>query len=618
MKRELGLIEVFCISSGAMISSGLFILPGVAYGQAGPSVLIAYILASILAVPTILAKAELSTAMPKTGGIFFFTDRSMGPMMGVLGGMTAWFSLALKSAFALFGLGIFATILEPSLGTLEVKLIAIAFCLLFMTLNICGTKLSAKFQVGMVISLITLLALYVAAGLFFLTPGNYTPFFSEGISPILKTTGLVFVSFAGSTKVAAVAGEVRKPGRNIPLGMFLSWFIVSLLYIAVIAVTIGLVKPSILSGNETPISEGGGIILGGVGIFVMSIAGILAFVSTGNAGIMAASRDPMAMGKDHLLPRIFNKRSRWGTPWFSIIITTAFMITMIAVTDVKQLAGYASTLKLLLFILACLALIFMRESNLKHYRPKYRAPLYPWAQIIGISAYALIIIMLGMEKLLVGAAFIGVGILWYFIYAHGTIKREYALLHVAEKVMGEEKTEYLLDEELREILISRDRIKRTRLIETIDNSMVIDMKGLPPPDKLARKLAYSFSERHDFSEKELINEVTKEDRKAHMMMMEDSVILSYQVKGRDIYDMALIRIKKGAIFSKDSPPVHATFVILFSKDERNFYLNSLMWLMDSCQGEDFKREWRSARKVKELKKVLTSRISDHSRKKENG
>ncbi|MFO8050368.1 MAG: amino acid permease [Thermoplasmatota archaeon] len=606
MKRELGLIEVFCISSGAMISSGLFILPGVAFGVAGPSVLVAYLIASILAVPTLLAKAELSTAMPKTGGIFFFTDRSMGPLMGVLGGFTAWFSLALKSAFALFGLGIFATLLEPSIGTLDVKLIAIGFCILFMILNIGGAKLSARFQVGMVMSLIALLGLYILSGLFFIKAGNFTPFASEGISPILKTTGLVFVSFAGSTKIAAVAGEVKKPGRNIPLGMFLSWGVVSVLYLATIGITIGLLSSEVLSGNETPISEGGGLILGSVGIFVMSIAGIMAFVSTGNAGIMAASRDPMAMGEGELLPSAFNKRSRWGTPWFSIMITTVFMIVMIAVTDVKQLAAYASTLKLLLFILACLALIFMRESNLKHYRPKYKAPLYPWAQIFGISCYIIIIVMLGWEKFLVASGFIFFGILWYFLFAHGTIKREYALLHVAENVMGEEKTEYLLDEELREILISRDGIKCSRLVEKIEDSLVIDMNYLPPPDELARKMAFSFSDRHGLREKLLIEEFTKDDRKAHMMMMDDCVVLSYQVKGRDLYDIALVRTRRGAIFSENDPPVHAAIFIVFTKDEKNFYLNSLMWLMSSCQGEDFKKGWRSARTKEDLKKVLYS------------
>ena len=82
MKRELGLIQVICVSSGVMISSGLFILPAIAYNLSGPAVIVSYVLGSLLIIPTILSKSELVTAMPITGGIYIFADRSMGPIMG--------------------------------------------------------------------------------------------------------------------------------------------------------------------------------------------------------------------------------------------------------------------------------------------------------------------------------------------------------------------------------------------------------------------------------------------------------------------------------------------------------------------------------------------------------
>jgi amino acid transporter len=613
LKKELGMKEVFCISSGAMISSGLFVLPGIAFGDLGPGVVIAYLIASFLAIPTILAKAELSTAIPKDGGIFIFTDRSMGPMMGTLGGLSAWFSLALKSAFALYGMGIFATILAPGLDDWVIKLIAVGFCLFFMVLNILGTKSSARTQVWIVFGLLGLMGIYLVAGFFHLSisgMGNFSPFFnSSGISPILSTTGLVFVSFAGTTKVAAVAGEVRKPGRNIPRGMILSWAVVSLLYLLTVIVTVGVVPSEKLLGNETPISEGGGILLGTIGIAAMSLAGMLAFVSTGNAGIMAASRDPMAMGKDQLLPGVFEKLSKWGTPWFSIILTTMIMIFVILFTDVKHLAGYASTLKLMLFIFACLSLIFMRESNIKHYCPKFKAPFYPYAQIIGIACYALLILLLGWEKILVAVGFIVLGILWYFLYARGKIKREYALLRVAERVMGEDTNECLLDEELREVLIKRDGILTERFIEKVKSSEVFDLRYLLPPSELTKKLSYTLSRRIGISEKELNYQLSHEDRKAHMIQMPGFVILSYQVKGVDIYDISFIRTKRGAMFSDEGPAVNAAFVILFSKDENSFYLNSLMWLMNLSESSDFVEKWMTAGNKKELKDILIDSVS---------
>ena len=113
LKKELTFLDVFCIASGAMISSGIFILPGMAFEKAGPAVIGSYFLAGIIAVIGIMSVAELSTAMPKAGGTFFFIDRSMGPGMGTIGGFAAWFSLAFKSAFALLGIVIFTLLINP-------------------------------------------------------------------------------------------------------------------------------------------------------------------------------------------------------------------------------------------------------------------------------------------------------------------------------------------------------------------------------------------------------------------------------------------------------------------------------------------------------------------------
>ena len=96
LKKELRLIDVFSISSGAMISSGLFVLPSIVFLKAGPSIILSYIFAALLVVPAMLAKAELATAMPKAGGVYFFVHRSLGPLFGTFTGFAAWFSLSLK------------------------------------------------------------------------------------------------------------------------------------------------------------------------------------------------------------------------------------------------------------------------------------------------------------------------------------------------------------------------------------------------------------------------------------------------------------------------------------------------------------------------------------------
>ena len=105
LKKNLTLFDVYAMSTGAMFSSGLFLLPGIAASYTGSSVWLAYFFAGFLILPAMYCMAELSTAMPKAGGTYYFLDRSMGPLMGTIGGLGSWIAVVFKSAFALVGMG---------------------------------------------------------------------------------------------------------------------------------------------------------------------------------------------------------------------------------------------------------------------------------------------------------------------------------------------------------------------------------------------------------------------------------------------------------------------------------------------------------------------------------
>ncbi|NQT83066.1 amino acid permease, partial [bacterium] len=211
LKRQLGALDVFCISSGAMISSGLFILPGLAFAKAGPAVVLSYLLAGLLAVPAMLSKAELATAMPKAGGTYFFIERSLGGALGTFGGMATWFSLALKSAFALVGMGAFAVLIHPLLSPIQMKVIAVGFCLIITFVNIVSVKGTGKLQTILVFGLFSALVFYVLRGAGSVNVERYAPFSPFGLGSVFATAGLVFVSFGGLTKAASIAEEVKNP-----------------------------------------------------------------------------------------------------------------------------------------------------------------------------------------------------------------------------------------------------------------------------------------------------------------------------------------------------------------------------------------------------------------------
>ena len=239
LKKDLGLVDVFCIAAGAMISSGLFVLPGLAFAIAGPAIILAYALAGVLMIPAMLSQAELATAMPKSGGSYFFVERSLGPAVGTVAGLANWLSIMLKATFALVGIGALSTLLFPELGNWGVKLVAIGACVFFALVNVFSVKSTGRLQSVLVFGLLAILTLFVLTGIGSVEGKRCLPFMPSGLQSVFAVAGMVFVSFGGLTKVVDVSEEVRNPQRNLPLGMFLAFGTVNVLYILVVFIIAG-------------------------------------------------------------------------------------------------------------------------------------------------------------------------------------------------------------------------------------------------------------------------------------------------------------------------------------------------------------------------------------------
>jgi amino acid transporter len=221
LERDLGLYTTITVSIGAMIGSGLFVLPGLAAGKAGPSVILAYFLAGLLVLPAALSKAEMATAMPESGGTYLYIDRAMGPLVGTISGLGAWFSLVFKSAFALVGLGGYLVVVLPLPGA-QLTLVSLGLAGILVAVNIVGVKQSGRLQALLVSFVLLVLVAVGAEGIIQVRPEQFRPFFEKGTGGLLAATGFVFVSYAGVTKIASIAEEVERPDRNLPLGILIS------------------------------------------------------------------------------------------------------------------------------------------------------------------------------------------------------------------------------------------------------------------------------------------------------------------------------------------------------------------------------------------------------------
>jgi len=605
LKKELNLLDVFCIASGAMISSGLFVLPALVYAKVGPGVILVYIVAGAVILPALFAKAELTTAMPRAGGSYFFIERSMGSEAGVIGGLASWLSLALKSAFALVGIGAFATLINPGIGEWQIKLIAIVFCVFFIITNLISVKLTGRFQVFLVISLIALLFLYIFRGSMSLNVQRYTPFMPFGRRVLFTAVALVFVSFGGLTKVASVAEEVRNPTKNIPYGMILGFCVVLLLYGLTIFVTVGLLDGQEFANSLTPLSTGGYKIFGLAGSIIMALAGILAFVSTANAGILAASRFPMAMSRDQLLPELFAKvNRRFNTPHFSIIATGIFMITVILFLNLESLVKVASAMKIVLFIFVLLASVIMRESKILNYKPAFMSPLYPWLQILGLIAYGFFLYEMGSVALLTTGGFILASIIWHRIYIRGRVMRKSALIHVIERVTAKEIAGDSLGAELREVLKERDKIVEDRFDKLVKRCQIIDIDKEITARDFFRIVAKKIAGRLNIDSRQLLDSFIAREKESTTAVRPGLAIPHITIEGEHKFELVIARCEAGINFSEELPPIYAAFVLVGSRDERNFHLRALSAIAQIAQDANFDKNWLRAKSIEELRDII--------------
>lgn len=604
LNKNLTLLDIFCVATGAMMSSGLFILPGMAFAKAGPAVILSYIVAGVFTIPTLLSMAELTTAMPKAGGDYFYIMRGFGPLLGTVAGFSTWFSLSLKGAFALLGMGAYLSIITH----MPLHIIALICCLFFVILNLLGVKESSRFQVFLVLGLLSILLVYVFLGIKAVKPENFSPFFHDGLGSMFATASFVFISYGGLTKVAALAEETKNPGKNLPLGMILSIVVTSILYAAVIFITVGVLSPENLKETLTPISDGAGGFGGDVLKVVISVGAFLAFISTANAGIMTASRYPLGMSRDKLLPAGFQKISaRFKTPYVAILFTGAFMIAAILFLRLEMLVKVASSVLILLYIFANLTLILFRESKISSYRPKFNSPFYPYLQIAGILAGFFLLIEMGSSILFLTFIFLSLGIIWYKTYAYKRATQNSALIYVLEKLVAKDKelaTDSLLVE-LRDIVIQRDEIVRDQFHRLIEESSVLDIEEPIKMEDFFKEVSEILSEELDVESEEIFRKLVERENQSSTVVRNGLAIPHIIVEKENVSKIVLVRAKTGIVFPNDQL-VHVAFALVGSsgKRGRSLHLKDLAAIAQITQNPEFDEKWLEARNEEELKNII--------------
>ena len=437
LERRLGLFSVIIISLSAMIGSGLFVLPSLAYAEVGGGAWLAYVIAALVVIPGAISKSELASAMPTSGGSYVYIERVFGPLFGTMMGLALWASFLLKAAFALIGFSAYLMFVQAEYGEYVTSLeAALGMLVIISMVNILGIK-----RVKIVQTPIVVLALILLLGLTIMAVINGDADWSR-IEPTLETSSdwigmgetaaLVLVSYAGVTKVAAIGGEIKDPGRNLPGGILASLTIGAILYALIVATMIAVIP------DASFFDSSGHVIEDPVRVFAFEVAGhnvailaaiiaILTMTSMSLAGILAASRYLFAMSLDNLLPEALEEvHSRYETPHLAIILTAIMMAFALITIDVHAVAEYASGFQIMAYVLMCISVMIMRKATSSHawYQPSYSSPFHPFLQLFGILSGFSLLYFMGAEAFYGAATAFIVGGVLYFGYGKNNINRK--------------------------------------------------------------------------------------------------------------------------------------------------------------------------------------------------
>ena len=560
LAKDLGPLAALTIGVGTMIGAGIFVLPRTAISQAGSFAVVAFVLGGAIALLTAFSASELGTAMPKSGGAYYYVNHALGPMFGSVAGWANWLGLAFASAFYMVGFGQYIQQIFGITGTVgigpvaldPVKIIALVGAVLFIAINYVGAKETGRLQNIIVIVLVGILAVFTAYGALRADPANLPP--PAAFTDTMAVTGIIFVSYLGFVQITSVAEEIKDPGRNLPRAVIGSVLLVTVIYALVLVTMAAAVEQGFINALPTEqiaVVEVARLLLGPAGAIAMLLGGLLATASSANASILASSRINFAMGRDGIVSESLNEiHPRFATPYRAIAITGALIVLFIAAGTVETLAAMGSVLHLVIYALLNVALIVMREADPSDYDPDYTIPLYPAVPILGALTALGLIVFIAPLVIALSAVLVAGAVVWYFGYARSRATKQGVLseyiLDRADELpnaavdaaagVQPDGGEYRVMVPLANPEHERDLIELASTIAKERGGTVVATHIITVPDQTALERAKGRSDEIDKTSKHLLDRA-REDAKTFGVEVETHTILSHR-SYEEIFDSA--------------------------------------------------------------------------------
>lgn len=474
LARDMKLFDITMVGVGAMIGAGIFALTGIAAGNAGPALILAFCLNGLLTFCTAMVYAEVGSAIPAAGGGYLWARFGLPGPCAFLAGWMDWLAHAVAGSLyavifgaytvwglqVIFGLGVAPTGAEVGdHGTLFgisawpiAKALTVFICVAFIYINYRGSSETGKAGNIITVSKVIVIAIFIISGLIAMMQGDgqvasaqptigdrFMPFMPEGFSGVLVAMGLTFIAFEGYEIIVQAGEEVENPRRNIPKAIFLSLLIVIPIYILVAIVCLGAMNiptevllktgwnPSetwryLEALGETGVAVAANSFMPwGMGAILLVIGALLSTMSALNATTFSSTRVSFAMGRDHYLPESMATISpKTKTPVFALF-ASGVLITLVAVLlPVEEVAAATCVMFLLVFAAVNIASITIRRKYGDKLNYGYIVPGYPFVPIIAALGQLGIAGFLFYHEpmaLAITGSWVGIGLLIYYLYS---------------------------------------------------------------------------------------------------------------------------------------------------------------------------------------------------------
>lgn len=389
--------SIVLLGINGIVGTGIFLLPNKAYSIIGSASLGVLLFDAVIAGCIALCFAEAASLFTRNGGPYLYAKHALGDFWAFEVGVLKWIVTVI--AWAAMAVG-FATALGAAVPALSGDFAkdVISFILIvgLTIVNIFGVNVSKFVNNLITISKLVPLALFIAIGIFFINGANFTPVFPQGIyvdGSFAQAAVLLFFAYTGFEVIAIAAEDMKNPKKNLPRAIIMCMLLVSVLYMAILAVSIGVLGTD-LANTKAPVQDAFNVIVGPIGMYIVLVGTLISMGGINFAEAYYAPRVATSMAEDGMLPSALAKRNRYNEPYIAAIVTAIASVLLAWSGSFTTLAAISAVSRFTQYLPTCLAVIIFRRK----WADKARSYTIPGGYLIPVIAIGTSLWMLAQAQ----------------------------------------------------------------------------------------------------------------------------------------------------------------------------------------------------------------------------